>query len=581
LPHHASEQVTIHHGDCLDVMRELADNSIDAIVCDPPYSLGFMGREWDTHNEDEDAAFAYWLAGFVDGEGCFRVQRHERGTYTCTFAIKVRRDERGTLERIQRFLGGIGHINDGDGSGNAHPQSTYTVGDKTGCLRLVRLFDKYPLRAKKRLDYEPWAQAVVEWNNMKRGHRWTGRADWSRMADLKARVERTREYVDPPWSGDGYQDWCRMWAAECLRVLKPGGHLLSFGGARTWHRLAVAIEDAGFEIRDSIAWLYGSGFPKSMDVAKAIDKATPGADEAADWQGWGTALKPAFEPIVVGRKPLVGTVATNVLAHGTGALNIDATRVTVADADYARNHSGDRGHAGTRGAEREGDTNLHPGGGSASAGGRWPTNVLLTHADGCEQVGTATERVGGGAKASGGFVSGYERGDGFVGADVTAPVWACAGGCPVGELDRQAPAAGAKAPASGATYSGASKSDSMEGAFRGMGDRAPAFHADQGGASRFFPVFQYVAKAPTRERPSYVDESGTRIVHATVKPLALMRWLIRLVAAPGAVVLDPFAGSGTTIEAAVLEGVQVIGIEREADYLPLIDARLARVEDAA
>src|SRR5690606_20181016 len=176
-----------------------------------------------------------------------------------------------------------------------------------------------------------------------------------------------------------FQEWCEQWAAECLRVLKPGGHMLAFGGSRTWHRLASAVEDAGFEVRDSIAWLYGSGFPKSLNVAKAI--ATGGGrpedirraamgegyepsgrgrvnydhgggsvmngtatdltltPDAERWQGWGTALKPAFEPIVVARKPLAGTVAANVREHGTGALNIDACRVDggerpLIEADY-------------------------------------------------------------------------------------------------------------------------------------------------------------------------------------------------------------------------------------------------------
>src|SRR5690606_14764012 len=181
--------------------------------------------------------------------------------------------------------------------------------------------------------------------------------------------------TDPPY-GLGFmgKEWDALppgeeWARECLRVLKPGGHLLAFGGSRTWHRLAVAVEDAGFEIRDSIAWLYGSGFPKSLDVSKAIDKAAgaerevvgfdpsryrdnsrhnetkhdteahpvdyvkkatitaPATPDAERWQGWGTALKPAFEPVVVARKPLAGTVAADVLAHGTGALDIDGCRV--------------------------------------------------------------------------------------------------------------------------------------------------------------------------------------------------------------------------------------------------------------
>lgn len=214
-----------------------------------------------------------------------------------------------------------------------------------------------------------------------------------------------------------FQEWCEAWARECLRILKPGGHLLASGSPRTRQRLSCGIEDAGFEIRDSIAWLYGSGFPKSMDVSKAIDKAAgaerevlsegkpvkrmiPGADQertgswikdngraftptetapatdaAREWEGWGTALKPAFEPIIVARKPFPGTVAANVIEYGTGALNIDATRIDVSDDAYARNHSGDRGHAGTRVEGRS--TDIRAGGGAASSIGRWPANVVL------------------------------------------------------------------------------------------------------------------------------------------------------------------------------------------------------------
>ena len=365
--------------------------------------------------------------------------------------------------------------------------------------------------------------------------------------------------TDPPY-GLGFMGkaWDALppgedWARACLRVLKPGGHLLAFGGTRTWHRLAVAVEDAGFELRDSIAWLYGSGFPKSLDVSKAIDKAAgvefsaapasgvgfmnaDGAGgynvtankltregettpEAVEWQGWGTALKPAFEPVVVARKPLAKgmTVAANVLAYGTGALNIDAGRVAAGDASYAANASGDRGHAGTHGAGR--DTDLKPGGGSAHDAGRWPANVMLDESQ-------------------------------------------------AAALDAQAPATGAAAKASGATRSGGYKSESMAGAFTGTEEAAP-FYGDVGGASRFF----YVAKAPKSERPLDADGVG----HPTVKPLALMRQLVRLVTPLGGCVVDPFAGSGTTLEAAYLEGFESIGIELTPDYWPLIEARIARV----
>jgi hypothetical protein len=319
--------------------------------------------------------------------------------------------------------------------------------------------------------------------------------------------------TDPPYGlgfmGKAWDDLPpgEEWARECLRVLKPGGHLLAFGGTRTWHRLAVAVEDAGFEIRDSIAWLYGSGFPKSHDVGKALVKA--GADEAERWQGWGTALKPAFEPIVVGRKPLAGTVAANVLAHGTGALNIDACRV------------GAQGESLTRG-----------------------NSINAYMLGGCSTVEELRELAARDApcpdprKGSARAVLAYLE------------KWQASGGYAQHESGRW--------PANVV-----------------LDDTQAAELDDQGGASRFFPTFKYQAKAPKRERPK-VDG----VAHPTVKPLELMRWLVRLVTPPGGVVLDPFAGSGTTLEAAKLEGFAAVGIEREAEYLPLIDARLTRTESA-
>jgi len=368
--------------------------------------------------------------------------------------------------------------------------------------------------------------------------------------------------TDPPY-GLGFMGkaWDALppgeeWAAECLRVLKPGGHLLAFGGSRTWHRLAVAVEDAGFEIRDSIAWLYGSGFPKSLDVSKAIDKAAgaerevigkatngvkgldvmnlaqgkraqlynegatydvtaPATPAAPEWQGWGTALKPAFEPVVVGRKPLVGTVAQNVQTWGTGALNIDGGRIGT-DEDTRRNAAG-----GDNGLNGEGTFKIRErrAEDQPERSGRWPANVVLDDdtaaiLDQQSGVSPSNRRENKGLQTSGQHA-------GLAGA---TPILKPGSGGP-----------------------------------RGVDD--------SGGASRFF----YVAKAPKRERP-VVDG----VAHPTVKPLALMRWLIRLVTPPGGVVLDPFEGSGTTLEACLIEGFNHVGIEREADYLPLIMARLDR-----
>ena len=499
---HQDARATIYHGDCLEVLGALPDASVDAVVTDPPYGINFMGKAWD------GAAIA------------------------------------------QAAVSGVDHTKTRERSASMHAGSY----------------------------------------------------------DLSATGNRA------------FQSWATEWAAECLRVLKPGGHLLAFGGTRTWHRLACAIEDAGFEVRDSIAWMYGSGFPKSLDVSKAIDKVNgeanrlhkftkwmrstglprksaaavvrpfakndataaamaqhyysdkqqpaiptpeiwkvlrplcgdvpawvdelvdriaaerqvigtaqstrlavapgqgydrpavelavtaPATDAAHKWSGWGTALKPAHEPIVVARKPLVGTVAANVLEHGTGALNIDACRIGTEGATKRSSQKSTKTSAGWTTGHDVVPLNA----------GRWPANVVLD-----EDQAAELDRQSGNRKSSGIYAGdGVER---------SSKEWAT-------------------------DFGGTSRPATM--------------YADSGGASRFF----YVAKAPARERPK-VD--GT--AHPTVKPLTLMRWLCRLVTPSDGVILEPFAGSGTTVEAALLEGFRVVAIEREADYLPLIQARLDRV----
>ena len=397
------------------------------------------------------------------------------------------------------------------------------------------------------------------------------------------------EFMGKEWDGFGtplgFQTWTEQWAREALRVLKPGGHLLAFGGTRMYHRLAAGIEDAGFEIRDTLMWLYGSGFPKSLDVSKAIDKAagawrevvgvgksgknrnvlnaanypdTFGGDyeiteaatqEAKKWQGWGTALKPAVEPIVLARKPLIGTVADNVLTHGTGALNIDASRIGILP--------GDEPSAGKRTATfgtKETVSGGDGSGGWAAASGRWPANILLDEAAAAlldEQSGVLTS----GAKNGG-----------------------------IYNTDEQSPSSFSKA----------------------MNGKPRTYTADSstGGASRFF----YVAKASRSERNKGLEgleqkdtqkwngevgkrgigdyyPDGTprprtpeRNIHPTVKPVALMRYLIRLVTPKGGTVLDPFLGSGTTAVAAIEEGVAWIGCEREPEYLEIIEARVAAAQ---
>ena len=346
----------------------------------------------------------------------------------------------------------------------------------------------------------------------------------------RERVPDGRGFMGKAW--DSFVPPPAVWD-ECLRVLKPGGHLVAFAGSRTHDLMGLSIRMAGFEIRDGLAWLYGTGFPKSMDVSKAIDKAagaeraryvrpafggsfsddngttygtaidgTPITPEAQPWEGWGTALKPAFEPITLARKPLDGTVAANVLKWGTGALNIDGCRI------------GDEAlPARTRGVTKMGTFLSADGNVTPERTGRWPANVVLDESQAAaldEQSGNRPSR-GGAAFDRGGY-------GGTVGLNRT--------------------------------------------------DRRELGYGDMGGASRFF----YCSKASSKERP---EADGVK--HPTVKPLTLMRWLVRLVTPPGGTVFDPFAGSGTTIEAAMLEGFDAVGVEMEPSYLPLIERRLERV----
>ena len=350
---------------------------------------------------------------------------------------------------------------------------------------------------------------------------------------------------------------------ECMRVLKPGGHMAVFAGARTQDLMGLSIRLAGFEIRDTLGWVYGSGFPKSMDIGKAIDKAAgaerkvvgsydrrsvydnrnrtsvgagssqcavgsaeieltaPATSEAQRWDGWGTSLKPAIEPIILARKPLDGTVANNVLAHGVGGLNIDACRVgTSGGGTHCNNRDADGkclGH-GDAGKSQSGAT-FHADESSAPAG-RFPANVLLD-----EHAAKEMDKQSG--------VSSSRASAGRNGKDTAEATWG---------LNR--------------------KDDTVRG------------HNDSGGASRFFPVFKYQAKAPKKERPVIEREDGTKIQHATVKPLKLMEWLVTLITPEGGTILDPFAGTGTTLQAAINKGFRPIGIEQDADYIQLINTRL-------
>lgn len=352
---------------------------------------------------------------------------------------------------------------------------------------------------------------------------------------------------------------------EALRVLKPGGHLLSFGGSRTYHRMVVAIEDAGFEVRDTVMWVYGSGFPKSLDVSKAIDKAagklqtqssgfsyagddgrdaelkqtlsfrsdygysySPATPAALQWDGWGTALKPAVEPICLARKPLAEpTVAKNVLRWGTGALNIDGCRVGTESTLRTNGHTAIWANNGGMNDEQGG-----------SPAGRFPANLIH---DGSAEVlagfpmttsndpGTTHVRSGEGW----GF-SAERRNTGYAGdSGSAARFFYCAK---------------------------ASRADRDEGC-EGLEERtAIARHVMSG--------------LPDLRMSHEQARNSSHNHHPTVKPTALMRYLVRLVTPPGGVVLDPFMGSGSTGKACALEGFGFVGIEIDAEYLAIARARI-------
>lgn len=399
------------------------------------------------------------------------------------------------------------------------------------------------------------------------------------------------------------------WAREAFRILKPGGHLLAFGGTRTSHRLMCAVEDAGFEIRDTIlAWVYGSGFPKSLDVSKAIDKAAgaerevvgskstripggtiyaqdewsqkhrdagpvavtaPATEEAKRWEGWGTALKPGHEPIVMARKPLDGTVADNVLKHGTGAINIDGCRVATGDNLDGGAYRGDGERNTLFGLGNTGREYKQPS-------GRWPPNLAFSHHPECRQVGVkkvrGDSRRGGGKRESGFVNTGASAGDGTPCAaghassdgTETVPDFDCHPDCPVRELGEQ----------SGELHGhGSAQKRGSAGWFAGAGSIRDVIGGESGTAARFFPCFQYQAKASTAERNLGLLE-GEHNIHPTCKPIDLMRWLVRLITPPEGIVLDPFLGSGSTVLACILEGASWVGIEGEADYVDLARKRI-------
>lgn len=440
---------TLYQGDCLEEMAKLPDNSIDAIVTDPPYGIAFMGSKWDN------------FGGKTCGNDSAEVRRQKAQEYTAKNS------------GAPRYANGHG---------------------VAPTLDAMRSFQ----------------------------------------------TAMTPIFV------------------EALRVAKPGAHLLAFGGTRTYHRLACAIEDAGWECRDTIAWVYASGFPKSMDVSKAIDKklgakraerggvgehegtvdfgmknrcpkcgkpyfsANPCmcpredkaaiTEEAKKWNGWGTCLKPAFEPIIVARKPLEGTVAANVLKYGTGAINIDACRVPTEN-ESVSNHSRSAEAAVSKG--KYGDSTAQETHQTAGQQlGRFPANLIH---DGSDEV-----------------LALFPDSKGMCG-----------------------------------TIKGTEPSGITNGIYGKWSPRqACAVRGDTGSAARFF----YCAKASRSERGEGND-------HPTVKPIALMEYLVKLVAPRGAIVLDPFMGSGTTGVAAVKCGCGFVGMEKEQSYFEIAQRRIEAAKE--
>jgi len=402
MPFSSNGLVTIYNADCREVMAELS--AVDAIVCDPPYGLEFMGKAWDS---------------FKTG----RAARYARG---------------GTLNR---------------------ERSITPKGGKN--LPIGPQYVNRPAKRCARCGKQAWSGSPCKCES-------------------------------PEWILDNsplhaFEEFMLSVFTDALRCAKPGAHLVAFGGTRTFHRLTCAIEDAGWEIRDCLMWVYGSGFPKSHNLD-------------GDWSGWGTALKPAWEPIILARKPLEGTVAQNVLKYGTGALNIDGCRV---GKESTRRPLGSVSMWGT-------DAGAAIGG---SDSGRWPANLIH---DGSQQVLELFPEADSGSAARFFYCAKASRAERNAGLE----------GMP--EVGRDA----------------------------SRNAEQPSMNGGEG-------------------NPYNRGVSPTQNHHPTVKPLALMRYLITLVTPPGGTVLDPFMGSGSTLAAAAQLGHHAIGCDTERDYCEIAARRSA------
>jgi site-specific DNA-methyltransferase (adenine-specific) len=411
---------------------------------------------------------------------------------------------------------------------------------------------------------------------------------------LTTNTSSSKGFMGKEWDGGDIAFRTDVWS-ECLRVLKPGGHLLAFSHSRTYHRMAVAVEDSGFEIRDQILWLYGSGFPKSHNIGKAIDKiegndrevvgekknkinlnATKEGDKSfyenawqnkdyidlpitkgnSDWEGWGTALKPAHEPIVMARKPLTEkSIAENVLKYGTGGINIDGSRVTIGE--------GDKTSAGHRTCNIFETEKISGGNGSPDyethEGGRFPANIIFD-----EEAGQLLDEQSGISKSG---KNKLEKG--------TGGIWNKGTNLPIG------PEYGDKGGASRFFYCPkTSKKDRDEGLdnFEEKAQRITSggtrdFNARCANCGKKFigsPTTICDCDNPITDNQVFKKKNH----HPTVKPTDLMRYLINLITPPNGTTLDPFMGSGSTGKAAVRCGVNFIGIEKEQEYMDIASARI-------
>ena len=455
------------HGDCLEQMRTLAAESVDALVSDPPYGIGFMGKEWDTFKPD--------------------------------------------------------------------------VASKKQGLRQINKSESYSRQQKRLIN-----------PNLK------GRTVDGAISSSQIEYDYTAAGLRR------FQVWTEAWAREAFRVLKPGSHAVVCGAPRAYHRMASGLEDAGFEIRDCLAWLFGSGFPKSLNLG----------------EGLGTALKPAHEPIVLARKPFKGSVKGNVETHGTGALNIDACRIGTLNANVDESDQGVRGRASGNGA-RATTTSAEM---YSLRAGNGPIQHAVVQNPSCRATRGSQTETGREETAQ---IDSIGRWPANVCLDEIAAL----------VLDEQSGelTSGGYPPEGGQRTRNAVYGDpSVRGEAR--------FGASEGGASRFY----YVAK-PSREerdmgcgslpartagectertegsaglnnpRAGAGRTGGGRNFHPTVKPVELMRWLIRLVTPINGLVLDPFMGSGTTGMAARYELRSFIGIEREAEYIEIAQRRISAV----